>query len=160
MVHTCIISCMCNSCTIVQFFLGLGMGSVHPIMQTVLTCYQWPRILYDTLYLKGSCSQSEKKCWAGHALLHVSYGYRQLREMIWILQTKAWVSISFFQLKLHDGFIDVSCYCILASRSRSWVMNPWRNGIFQVVTNANCQGSTLSNFFLVESQLGRRWFCG
>lgn len=60
------------------------------------------------------------------------------------------------QLKLHDGFIDVSYYCILASRSRSWVMNPWRNGIFQVVTNANCQGSTLSNFFLVESQLGRR----
>jgi len=122
--------------------------------------HQSPRLLYDTLDLKGSCSQPEKKCWAGHAPFHISYGCRRLRGMIWIPQTKAWVSISFFQLQLHEGFIDVSYYCILASRSPSWVMNPWRNGIFQVVTNANCQGSTLSNFFLAESLLGRRWFCG
>jgi len=93
----------------------------------VLTCYQSPRLLYDTLDLKGSCSQPEK---TGHAPFHISCGYRRFREMIWILQTKAWVSISFFQLQLHEGFIDVSYYCILASRSGSWVMNPRRNEIF------------------------------
>jgi len=36
----------------------------------VLTCYQSPRLLYDTLDLKGSCSQPEK---TGHAPFHISW---------------------------------------------------------------------------------------